>query len=351
MRAQLFLLLLPLLGCARTAKTDVIATHEREAAHSEATEVSECRIVGRGFLDASARLFADGDEPKALAHFNGSRVDVEVHRVPALLVDRVALRATTPSGFMLDGWVDRTALKFAARGRIPLAGDVAWIPGGTSLTVSVGEGKKVVVTPKTEHLASTSVLVPCEQVAIGPVEPERALEEVGEFYTLAADRLPVSPARGAPPTFTLRPRLGTSLTLRVEDVGDGMHLRFDDGISVDGWVDRAALKPLMTLSGFGCSSCGVSHGRRFALPPGAKLATARRVSRVGIGATGPGIVHGRVARGTEVIVLEELAGSARVLPRCREILPEPEQAFWVSRADLDVGIAISSLTSLDVGCR
>lgn len=327
-------------------------TPERELPLAAAEErPAECRITGQAVLDASSQWFAGRDEQKSLAHFNGRRVDLEVREVPGLLVDRVGLHAATHSGFALDGWIDRTKLKFSARQRIPLSGDVAWIPRGTALTIKVGDGKKLVVSPATRHLASLDAMVPCEQLALGAIELERPLEEVGDLYALAGDRLAVSPTRGGPPVFTLRPRPGASLVLSVEDRGDGMHLRFHDGIAVEGWVDRAALTPLTSFGAIGCGGCGIGYGRGIIVSPGSKLATVRRTATIGIGEKGPGIPHGKAAAGAEVIVLEELSGSARVIPRCMEILPEAGQAFWISRADLDVGIATSNIKALDAGCH
>lgn len=338
-----------LLVAACTRTVDALPTHEvRESAAVEAPR-AECRIDGATSLDASAQLFAGGDDDEAFSRFNGRTVSLTVHEVPTMAVDRVGLRAATKSGFALDGWVDRKKIPFAAKGRIALAGDVAWIPRGTAVTVKLGEGKKVVASLTPKHLAPVDALVACEQLAIGHVEPERALEEIGELYNLAGDRLAISATRDGPPVFTLRPKSPSSFAISVEDTGDGMHVRFQDGIAIDGWVAKSALKPITTLSGIGCSCCGgMVHG--IFIPAGPlRLATARKSSLIGVGEKAPGIPHGRAARGAELIVLEEVSAYARVVPRCREMVATT--AFWVARADLEIGSPVSDAAAIDRACR
>lgn len=132
--------------------------------------------------------------------------------------------------------------------------------------MKLGDGKKVVVAPATEHITPLDAFVPCEDVAIGAIPPERALEEIGDLYQLAGDRIAIARTPHGAPTFTLRPR--GSVVLAVEDRGEGMYLRFHDGIAVEGWVSKSALGPITSLSGYGCSGCGIGHGRTDGGPPG-----------------------------------------------------------------------------------
>ena len=53
--------------------------------------------------------------------------------------------------------------------------------------------------------------------------------------------------------------------------------------------------------------------------------------------------------GAELIVFDEKHGFARVVPRCREILPE--DAFFVDVADLQSGPLVANAAALDSGCR
>lgn len=321
------------LGCA--ARVDVVATHERERPSIEEPIVAECRIVGSSAPDFAQGLFASRDHAEPYAHFNGRTVSLAIHDVPALLVDRVGLRTRTPSGFSFDGWTDRGRLTFASNVRIPIAGDVAWIPRGAPLNVKIGQGKNVLVAVPTRRLAPVEAMVPCEGVGIGHIPPERELEMTGDLFTLAGDRIAISPTRGAPPTFTLKPRPGATLIVSVEDFGDGLHLRFSDRIEVQGWVERSALAPLPGIGMAGCGGCGSGTSHGFRVPKGARLARVRKSSRVLVGEDAPTEARGTVAAGSEVIVTDELSGFARVLPRCQEILPSGKLSFFVSRADLE----------------
>ncbi len=340
-------ILLLALGCARAI--DAAPTHEVRATEALAEEPAECRIAGAMTLQAGARLFGDRDAPASFAQFNGRTVTVTVRDVPSMVVDRVGLRAATPSGFAVDGWLDRERLQFAARGRIPLAGDVAWIPAGTPVSVKLGVGRQVVVSPATKRLAPIEALVACEDLALGHVPRARPLEETGELYNLVDDRLAVAATRDGPPVFTLRPRNPGTMVVSVEDTGDGMRLRLSDGIAVEGWVDRAALKPITSLSMSGCGGCsGLHFGHVVKLGP-VRLATARKSTAVGVGETGPGVRRGTAAKGAELIVLDEVSGYARVVPRCRELVAET--SFWVLRGDLDVGSLVGDGGAIDRACR
>jgi hypothetical protein len=337
-----------LLVAACTRTVDALPTHEiRETSAVEAPR-AECRIDGTASLDAGAQLYGGGDVDQSFAHFNGRSASVTVHEVPTMAVDRVGLRASTKSGFALDGWVDRNKIPFATKVRVPLAGDVAWIPRGTAVTVKLGEGKKVVAALTPKHLAPVEALVACEQLAIGHVEPDRPVEEVGELFNLAGDRLAISATRDGPPVFTLRPK-NTSFTISAEDTGDGMRVRYQDGIAIDGWVAKSALKPITSMSGISCSCCGgMAHGI-FPFAGPVQLATARRASTIGVGEKAPGIVRGHAAAGAELIVLEEVSDYARVVPRCREMLAHT--AFWIARRDLDIGSPVNNGLALERACR
>jgi hypothetical protein len=340
-RALLFALLA--WGCA--ARVDLaVATHEREQPSVEEPFIAECHIIGAAKLDPGVGLFAGRDLAEPYAHFNSATSTLDIHDVPALLVDRVGTRVRTTSGFTFDGWMERSRLSFSARGRIPIADNVAWIPQGETVTLKVGQGKNVLIAVPTKRLAPVEAIVPCERVAIGSVPPARPLELVGDMYTLKSDRIAVSPARGAPPTFTLRAKPGVTLYVSVEDRGDGMLMRFSDGIEVEGWVDREALGPVAGFGMIGCGGCGVGYSHGFLRPKGARIAKVRRTSPVFVGEKMPSPARGTVIGGTDVIVVEQLSGYARVLPNCQDIMPSGTNAFFVSRADLEVGDAIEKVT-------
>lgn len=123
-----------------------------------------------------------------------------------------------------------------------------------------------------------------------------------------------------------------------------MHLRFSDGIEVEGWVDKSALGPVAGFGMSGCYGCGLGVGYGHVRPKNARVATLRRTSRVFVGESLPGVARGTVQAGAEVIVFDELSGFARVYPQCQEIMPTAKNAFFVSRADLDVGAPVDKIT-------
>lgn len=307
-----------------------------------------CKTRGEMRLRGSVKVFAHRDGEGAFAHFAHRTVALSVVDVPSTVADRMVLQAGDRQGFVLEGWLDRNELAFATAKKISLA-DTAWIAQGARVSIKLGAGDKLVVAPISTTLESTDTLVDCEDVAIGSVERDFYEPEGrsgSSYYTMASDRLAIAPAPDAPATFTLHRKKGARIVLGVDETAAGLHLSYSDGITVDGWVQRSELAPLPGFSGsWGCAGTG-GIGIA-ALAAGTRLARARKTTTIVVDGTPRGSLH----RDGEVLLLEIKGDRARILPRCRDMLPEEGSAFWVRAADLEPGPSAPHLRDLMASCR
>lgn len=314
-----------------------------------------CALDGRMKLNRSVKLLASRDDDVSeFAQFADKELALSMLEVPGYGEGPVRLRARTTTGFALDGWIERTSLVFSARQRIELAGPVAYIPRGALLHLKVGTEKAVVVTTMPRRLVPIDALVPCEDLTMGRIPAEPPSEWVAppdsevRLVEMKKPSLPIAPIPGGTPTFTLFESARNYFT--VVKTSEGLHLHFEDGIVVDGWVREADVAPLSGFgtSGIGCGGIGILHEGHSSVQ--AQSGLARRRMPIYVGASPVGDPRGTVDAGTDMIVLAVENGFAEVVPRCGEIRPAGKNKFFVAASALDLGPKVP-IGTLKGGCK
>jgi hypothetical protein len=249
--------------------------------------------------------------------------------------------------------MERSQLAFSARNRIELAGATAFIPRGARLTLKSRAADMVVVSPVTKFLGPIDVVAPCDDVSMGSVAPEprtssenAADEEKTTTYQIASGSLAVAPFPDAEATFTLHDPGG--LSVQIEETSKGLHLHLEDGLVIDGWVKREQLRTLMYGRAYPVTcGVGIAHSCGAAT---ASLAIARVPAPIIVGALPTAPRRGTLEAGGNVLVLEVVAGWARVVPRCSELLPRANESFFVPASALEIGPAVPFAT-FRAGCK
>ncbi len=342
---------------ASTTDASIVADHASPAAEKkDEPSHPSCFLRGEMEMGAAWDLQASRhDDASGFAVFTHKTLGLEMLEVPSYGQGAVRLRARTSTGFALDGWLERKALTFSARKRIELAGSVAYVPRGARLRLKVGTADSVVVTSISEHIAPIDALVPCEELAMGHISQEPASTWIAppgsttELMQIKKHSLGVAPIPGGEPTFTLEE--GTSrLYLSLVRTSEGLHLHYEDGIVVDGWVRETDVESLMMFgsAGIGCGGIGIGCG--IGRVTYAQSGLARRRMPIYVGEAPSGDPRGTVDAGTEMIVLAEENGFAQVIPRCSEMLPKGKKKFFVATSALDLGPKVRRDT-LEVGCK
>lgn len=352
-------LLVGAIGCRRSLDARV-ARDDRPVSAADTTGRStraECTIAGTTSLGHGAELSAHRDGRPAFALFADGPVELETTEVPSLGGARVRVLAKAKFGLSLEGWTESSRLDLEAGRNIELAGKTAYVPRGARLTLVVGAGGSVVVSPITRDLPHLDVVADCDAVVIGAVtrehEPFDGTAAAGATATakvlaLAGTTLPIAASPDGDAVFTLHAASG--LRVPIVETADGLHLHYEDGIVVDGWVRREDLVVPTSWGAHSIHCRGLSLATTEAVPAVAAAGVARRDTPIFVGATPTGAPRGSIAAGGSVIVLAVVSGFAEIAPRCGELAPAPKEHFFVEASALEIGPSVP-FASLRAGCR
>lgn len=306
----------------------------------------------------AAELSALRDGVSAFAIFASRSIDLETTEVPSIGGARVRVVAATKDGVSFEGWMPSVNLHFEIARDVELAPKTAWIPRGAPVSIVVGAGRKVVVSPWTKDIERFEVSVGCDAVAIGEVpRAESASTFAGaappgasskeRILALVRDTLPIAAAPGGDAVFTLHG--GVGLRVPVIETADGLHVHFEDGLVVDGWI-RAEDVASPTTHRMHAIGCGMGIAIGAGLPPTASMGVARKETPIFVGETAIGAARGSIAKGGRVIVARIDGAFAEVLLTCGELVPAAKQHFWVEASALEIGEKVPT-AGLRAACK
>jgi hypothetical protein len=311
----------------------------------------------------AAELSAARDGATSFARFVKGSVGLETTEVPALGGTRVRLLTTVQGGVSFEGWLETTNLDFEAARDIELAGKTAYVPRGLRVSLVVGAGSSVVVSPWTRDLPRIDVTVGCDAIAIGDVPRDTGVAAFGTTGTSATgasgatsspktlalvhESLPVAATPGGEPVFTLHG--GSGLRVQAIETKDGIHVHFEDGIVVDGWA-RAEDLEVPRSGRIHAIGCGVGIAISHSVPVIASLGVAKKEAPILVGESAGGEARGTIAQGGHVIVVRIDGAFAEVLTECGELVPATNQHFWIEAASLEIGAKVPG-ASLRASCK
>jgi hypothetical protein len=303
-----------------------------------AEEGVECTVRGKTIMRATTKLYPSAEGGVPFASFTGAEVSLAASDFPASGSGRARV---VLGGFGLEGYVALDALTpFTTR---PLA--------APDKSVLIAEQRDVRIVGASDgklHVAK-SVLFPMEQTfnAKAPCDALTFTQAPAPGWSPPGDARGYV-AKGPIEIFetpdgalatTLRPSSAGSgiLFFSTERRGPWVNVAFHGDVIVDAWAKVASLRALPpgeTMDQLYPPS--IRRGR-----PMVKLATDARVvttkdARLTLKAepkvTAPNI--GQVEPGTEIYLIDTVAGWASVMPKSLAVAPEGEGQFWVHAGEL-----------------
>jgi hypothetical protein len=224
------------------------------------------------------------------------------------------------------------------------------------VSLVVGAGSSVVISPRTRDLPRIDVTVGCDAIAIGDVPHEAGVAAFAatgassatspKTLALVHESLPVAATPGGEPVFTLHG--GAGLRVQAIETKDGIHVHFEDGIVVDGWA-RAEDLEVPRSGRIHAIGCGVGIAMSIGVPSVASLGVAKKEAPIFVGESAGGEARGTIALGGHVIVVRVDGAFAEVLTECGELAPSTKQHFWIEAAALEIGAKVPG-ASLRASC-
>jgi len=303
-----------------------------------ASAQTTCTLRGTTALPKGTVLYDSPVGGKELAQFTGGKAQLTVTSFPESAGGRASV---TTSGFRLEGYVRVKDISVYTLRSVPTYAGHVWIADGRRVGVLGAAGgrlhvEKSVSFPLTGYFHGWA---PCdaftlnERVPSGYTPPGSA-----RGYVVKKDRVELFSSAGGDVVATIEPASsGPGVLFFSTERTDGwLHAEYRGEIILDGWLrtrDVSALPPGETMDQLAPST--VRTGA-----PQLSLQGQPRAARVNLPVTLRGAASdaaptiGSIETGTEILVLDVVAGWASVVPKTLEVMPLGSAQFWARAKDL-----------------
>jgi hypothetical protein len=348
MRAFAFALALALVGCPQHPKAPPPAPKE------PAPEIVSCTIRGSQRLYPTTYIHPTSRGGTVLARSGGDVVGFELSDLSVGAMTRASVRAPVNGpAFVVTGFLELRELDVYANRDLPIVPGHVWIEKGANVRlVRGGDGKKARVASSYGAFDETAALTACDALTLDPsieTEVPRAPRNASSdrLAHVITNKVDLRDEDGRLLT-TLQEGSGATLEITARR-GDLVHVLYNDGLAIDGWMSARDLEP---GDGPDCDDCHGSIRDIYDKCPDVPTdddedgcpaldtivhASAVRDTDIRIGPEPTSLVIGRLERRAEVIIptprKDAPSGVVRVRPRHGELEPFGGD-FWVDESAL-----------------
>lgn len=313
------------------------------ASESARKPLGQCSLQGRVPMASDEKLYASSRGNEAVARFTGLTTPVQLTEIGQSAGDRVRIRTGFGAGdFRLNGFLRTSALPLLTRERVAVVEGHLWLDRAQQVKVLGHEGARfeVELSLTGELQQSVKAWASCETLMLGAASVNRDW----------------SPPNGARGYVMNRPSLELHSTwkenrtsvvvLRRSDMGGGVllfgterrggfvRIHYSDGIVLDAWAaedDLQALPAGETLDQL--PATGRRATPRLTLADSPQSIRLDHETPVRLAASSQSSVIGYAESGSEVFVVQSIAGWTSVLPKPLTVAPLGTDQFWIRTAD------------------
>ncbi len=297
-----------------------------------------CALHGEPVLGAGIGIYDAPSGGNEIAHFTGTKVELSVTSLAAGAAGRAAVETT---GFRVKGFVEARSLPVFAAHSLPVYAGHVWIAAARRVKIIGGAGGKVhieksVTTPLVGVFQSWTT---CDALTLTEGTPAGwSPSGSARGFVLKKDHLDLfSEPRGETVASLDRASDGPGVLFWSDDRSGGwVHVEHHGEVVLDGWAraqDLSRLPPGETMDQLGPTT--FQAGAPMLRVQG-KTKEIRTTSAVTLRAAGSdaAAVIGGIDPGTDILVLDVVAGWASVLPKGLGIAPAGNAQFWARAKDL-----------------
>jgi hypothetical protein len=301
-----------------------------------------CGQRGRVIFDASTMLVDESGQP--IARFSGGESAVTLLSPPGGGSALSKIETGTGRGsFRLRGFVKADELRLYTGVSLPVVSGHVWLSAGIRVVAAGSSAGKVriekqLTTPFSQRFTANAE---CSVLTFSPPSaPPFSSPTAARVFLMKGAELELFasvPPMGTPLLSLVRaPELEGVRFFSTEQRGGFVHVQYRGDVNVDAWAKAEQLTPLPrgTAIDVPASSYTLSTPPELQLPaPPRTIKTTRELPlRASAAETEPEL--GVIEPDTEVLVLETVAGWAKVLPKSLHVLPYGNRSFWVKAPDL-----------------
>jgi opacity protein-like surface antigen len=301
----------------------------------------ECVIQGSPIIAKGVTIYSDKDSGTALAQFTSQQTPVRLSGFGETPSQQRAQVKTGPGGLRMEGWMDLAQVSFSANENIAVVAGHVWIGKGMNLQLKSWTGTKMKV--ETTITATQQVLsgeATCSQIEAGHAAvPEVDIDKSTQRWVLKKTTTDIFDSANGSSIFSLTiptPESGV-LLYSNEKSGGFVHIHHDVGVVLDAWVrlsDVKAFPKTEMLDSLGPITAASISPAALKIDGMPKNVTATKDIAVRLAANDKAKTIGVFESGAEMIVIDTIAGWARVMPKKLEIIPPDGMDYWVKAADI-----------------
>jgi hypothetical protein len=303
----------------------------------------DCVVRGKGIVEKGVQIFSSKDGGVAIAGFATQEVTVELADFPAdPLIGRAKIKTGKGSGSVrIEGWVDPTKIPLSTRTDAAVVEGHVWIGKGEPVRLRGAlPGKLSVESTVTASQQKLRAKATCSAFAVGrSAGGDHETPATAKRWVLRERTLDLFDDAGGAVVFTLEvPSAESGLLLwSTEQRGPFVHVQHGGQIIVDAWAKASELKAFPK----GEMLDELAGGSLVSMTP-AKLKVDGSIKELKVSKEVPlrlaanesAKAIGALEEGAEVVVIDTVAGWARVFPKGLEIIPPDGKDFWAKSADL-----------------
>jgi hypothetical protein len=297
-----------------------------------------CVLRGDAVMSRNVSLFDARTGGSEIARFTGGKVALSVIGLPD---DGAGRAAVETSGFRIKGFVRARDLPVYTARSVPVFAGHVWIAEARRVAVIGGSGARVRIEKSVASpmVGTFQAWAPCESLTLTPhVPPGFAPSGGARGYLVKKDQIDLySEPKGDVVTSIEPASDGPGVLLWSDDrEGAWVHVEHHSDVTIDAWAraqDLSALPPGETMDELapgvvqtGSPSLRVQGNTKVVHAPGAVSLRAA--------ASDAASIVGGIDAGTDVLVLDVVAGWASVVPKDLGVAPAGDNQFWARAKDL-----------------
>lgn len=299
-----------------------------------------CVIRGSAVMSSSTELYTQPVGGKSIARFTGGEVTIAATEFPETSGGRAKV-STAP--FHIDGYITAQDIPVFSARDLPVDSGHLWIAanrrveivGASPGQVKVQKRLSFPISQTFQTSTSCEALTLSERVSTGWAPPGSA-----RGYVVKSEQVAVYGSPGGTVVTNLHraPDAMGILLWSTSTEGSWVHVEYRGDIILDAWAkagELSALPPGETMDQI--AQPAVRRGSPQLRVQG-EPRVLKAVSEVPIrsAASESGAIIGKVEVGTEIYVLDTIAGWASVLPKSLSVTPTGDSQFWIRSKDLGI---------------
>jgi hypothetical protein len=290
-------------------------------------------------MGPSTKIYSNASGGAPVARFTGGRVELTASDFPTGPSGRA--RITTGGGFELKGYVSASDVPLYTSRDVVVHAEHVWIGTQRQVTVVGAAPGKLEVERKVTHpidqtfrgWASCDALTLTQQTPPGWTPPGHAR---GYLVTRDSIELFHHPQGGRVTTIRRAPHGSGILFWSSDRQGPWVQVEYHGDVVINAWArsqDLSALPPGETMDQLAPPM--IQRGSpQLKMQGSTRIVRPSRDADIRAVAKDSGAIIGKVKMGTEVYLLDIVAGWANVLPKSLSVAPEGDNQFWVRASDV-----------------